>query len=166
MQFADHQGREAVLEVELGTEDLLALSQTRPAGKPAAAPVLTAESPTPAKRQPVSRIQVGVAAASLLAVLIGFAMDRSPGVKESAAPAPLPVPPVATRAPVPTEPVAELASVKFTNPFDRSEVFEFPAGTTRAEARARVADILIKRAQERRVRYKRTPARHTRVASR
>jgi hypothetical protein len=39
--------------------------------------------------------------------------------------------------------------VRFTNPFDKSEVFEFPAGTTRAEARDAVADILLQRAQGR-----------------
>jgi hypothetical protein len=37
----------------------------------------------------------------------------------------------------------------FTNPFDRSEVFEFPPGTSRAEARAAVAEFLIDRARGR-----------------
>ena len=40
-------------------------------------------------------------------------------------------------------------TVKFENPFDRTEVFEFPAGTRPEEARAKVADILLQRAQER-----------------
>jgi hypothetical protein len=56
--------------------------------------------------------------------------------------------------------------VKFANPFDRSEIFEFPAGTSKSEARARVADLLMKRAQERRAQYKRVAPHHTRVASR
>jgi len=39
--------------------------------------------------------------------------------------------------------------VRVKNPFDESEVFELPAGTTRAEARAYVEDVLLKRAAER-----------------
>ena len=35
------------------------------------------------------------------------------------------------------------------NPFDESEVFELPAGTTKAEARAYVEEVLLKRAAER-----------------
>ena len=56
---------------------------------------------------------------------------------------PEPPPPVIqqqTTAPVP---------VRFTNPFDNSEVFEFPPGTSPAEARDAVAALLMKRAQER-----------------
>lgn len=39
--------------------------------------------------------------------------------------------------------------VVFANPFDKSEVFEFPEGTTEAEARAAVTEILMERARER-----------------
>jgi hypothetical protein len=39
--------------------------------------------------------------------------------------------------------------VLFANPFDGKEVFEFPAGTTEAEARDQVAEILMERAMER-----------------
>jgi hypothetical protein len=55
------------------------------------------------------------------------------------APAPLPAPELST----PPEPV------QFVNPFDRKEVFEFPAGTSKAEARDAVAELLYERAQER-----------------
>lgn len=47
---------------------------------------------------------------------------------------------------------AELAateSVRVPNPFDASEVFEFPSGTTRAEARAAMTETLLERARER-----------------
>jgi hypothetical protein len=44
---------------------------------------------------------------------------------------------------------APVSTVKFANPFDQNEVFEFPAGTTRAEARDAVAEILMQRARER-----------------
>jgi hypothetical protein len=39
--------------------------------------------------------------------------------------------------------------VRFSNPFDPREVFEFPPGTSRAEARDAVAEILKARALER-----------------
>ena len=46
-------------------------------------------------------------------------------------------------------PVVESPPVRFANPFDKTEVFEFPAGTTRVEARDAVAEILRQRALER-----------------
>ena len=45
----------------------------------------------------------------------------------------------------PTEP----EPVRVKNPFDHSEVFEFPAGTSLKEARQSIADILMQRAHER-----------------
>jgi hypothetical protein len=44
---------------------------------------------------------------------------------------------------------APVDSVKFRNPFDQREVFEFPAGTTPTEARDAVAQILLQRARDR-----------------
>jgi hypothetical protein len=40
--------------------------------------------------------------------------------------------------------------LRFANPFDPSEVFEFPAGTSEDVARQQVADTLLQRARERR----------------
>jgi hypothetical protein len=40
--------------------------------------------------------------------------------------------------------------VRFKNPFDASEVFEFPPGTSVAEARQSVAEVLLERARDRR----------------
>jgi len=42
------------------------------------------------------------------------------------------------------------APLRFANPFDPSEVFEFPAGTSEDVARQQVADTLLERARERR----------------
>ena len=39
------------------------------------------------------------------------------------------------------------------NPFDKHEVFEFPAGTTEQEAHDAVAEMLLKRAVERQAQY-------------
>jgi hypothetical protein len=46
-------------------------------------------------------------------------------------------------------PKSEGKAVLFANPFDPNEVFEFPAGTSEAEARDAAAEILMARAMER-----------------
>ena len=51
----------------------------------------------------------------------------------------------------PPPPAAE--PVRFKNPFDRSEVFEFPPGTSLAEARQAVAELLTERARDRHVKF-------------
>jgi hypothetical protein len=49
--------------------------------------------------------------------------------------------------------------VRFANPFDASEIFEFPAGTTETEAREAVADFLLERAMNRQARLDLKPSR-------
>ena len=44
---------------------------------------------------------------------------------------------------------AEQSTVRVVNPFDRTEVFLFPAGTSADESREKVAQILLQRARER-----------------
>jgi len=51
--------------------------------------------------------------------------------------------------PEPPEPTPQAPPVRYANPFDPSEVFEFPAGTSRAAAREAVAEMLLQRAIER-----------------
>ena len=46
-------------------------------------------------------------------------------------------------------PPLQAEPVTFTNPFDRTETFEFPSGTSETEARQSVAELLIERARER-----------------
>jgi hypothetical protein len=46
-------------------------------------------------------------------------------------------------------PSADNAPVRFTNPFDATEVFQFPSGTSDTEARQAVADLLLQRAHDR-----------------
>jgi hypothetical protein len=94
-----------------------------------------------------SRIVIGAVIAAVLAVSGGVAhlaaMQRP--VHPAVVQAPTPQPP---RAPVePPAPAAE--PVLFKNPFDRSEVFELPPGTTQDEARDAVAKLLLDRAQGR-----------------
>jgi hypothetical protein len=46
-------------------------------------------------------------------------------------------------------PATDSPPVRIVNPFDRKEVFEFPAGTSKADARDAVAELLYERAQDR-----------------
>jgi hypothetical protein len=57
-------------------------------------------------------------------------------------------PPIAP--PPPISPQPQAPPVRVRNPFDVTEVFEFPAATSKTEAREAVAKILLARAQDRR----------------
>ena len=64
----------------------------------------------------------------------------------------------------PALPVTPDAPVRFKNPFDASEVFEFPAGTSLTEVRAAVAELLSQRALERQSLFVKKPQRNTKTA--
>jgi hypothetical protein len=51
--------------------------------------------------------------------------------------------------PVPAATTAQQPAVQVVNPFDPKEVFQFPPGTSDAESREKVAQILLQRARER-----------------
>jgi len=94
-----------------------------------------------------SRLLIGAAIAAALVVLGGVAhlAAKQKPVAAVTAQVPRPTPP-----PPPAEPPAPTGDpVLFKNPFDRTEVFEFPPGTTQAEARDAVAKALMERAQGR-----------------
>jgi hypothetical protein len=57
--------------------------------------------------------------------------------------------------PVPAAATAQQPAVQVVNPFDSKEVFLFPAGTSNAESRAKVAQILLQRARERQSKWER-----------
>jgi hypothetical protein len=115
-----------------------------PAGN-LATPVLAAKAPAEAVPVPNPTAPTPAAAANPVA-------SASPAAAPSSVPAPTPV---ATRSSVaiagsavaPSMPAPEPVRVK--NPFDRSEVFEFPPGTSPEDARQSVADLLLQRARER-----------------
>ena len=102
-----------------------------------------------AMQHPKSRILIGAAVAAVLVALgsvAHLAAKQKPTPVAAVSPTPdrdLPLPPP----PAPPTPAAE--PVLFKNPFDRTEVFEFPAGTTQAEAREAVAKLLMDRAHGR-----------------
>jgi len=86
-----------------------------------------------------------------LAGVIAFNALRKPEQQAAAVPPSAPAAVVAP-APAPVEQVAEAPppeSVVLTNPFDKSEKFTFPPGTSKAEAREQMANLLLQRAMER-----------------
>jgi hypothetical protein len=125
--------------------------------------------PTPAPKKAHLRLVLMVGSAvAAVALLSGMAYLAAARIRRPA-PAPVPVvaPPVS--APTPPEmpaspPPPEGETVRFRNPFDRTEVFEFPPGTSTAEARAAVADLLAQRAHDRQDLLAKMPPRHKRTA--
>lgn len=55
--------------------------------------------------------------------------------------------PLVAQSTLQVEPAGE--PLRMANPFDASEIFEFPAGTSEADAREAVAGFLIERAERR-----------------
>jgi hypothetical protein len=95
-----------------------------------------------------SRLVIGAVIAVVLVVLGGVA--HLAAKQKSVSPPAL----VQTQRPLPPAtpiepPVAAAEPLLYKNPFDHSEVFEFPAGTTQDEARDAVANLLLERAQGR-----------------
>ncbi|MFL6547068.1 MAG: hypothetical protein ACJ8OJ_00140 [Povalibacter sp.] len=87
-------------------------------------------------------LAVGIVAAGMTAVLSKESSARKQPLKIAQSTIPDKPDPVIEEEP-------ELPPVLVKNPFDESEVFALPAGTTKAEAREYVADVLLKRAAER-----------------
>jgi hypothetical protein len=75
-------------------------------------------------------------------IVVQTALSVTPVAAEAAA--------TAASAAESTSPSATDLPVRIRNPFDRTEVFEFPPGTSQDEARQAVADRLLDRARERR----------------
>ncbi len=135
------------IELELGAEELRALTQPT-VQVHAHVPVNRGASDTNAGRSSDRGARVGLLlCVSAAAVIVAIGSAR---VARQHAPV---AAPVAARGGGAIERVAGVPvtarPVRFRNPFDKSEVFEFPAGTSRAEARAAVAKLLRQRARER-----------------
>lgn len=163
---------EPATEMEMSAQDLLALSPSRAIEKPEhcatpsaggppmkaavtararpAQPLRTnAAAPSPDRRMSASRVTLSLSVL-VAAVTAGGALympvtPDHPGRSSSTTM----LQRVAQREWSAATPETEGQPVRFANPFDDSEVFEFPPGTSEAEARAAVADVLMERAMER-----------------
>lgn len=161
--FAD-ESDEDTIELQLTPEQALGLSHAAQRAQTAAPAVeSTPASPASASPFPRPRLQapagtrfrlwplaLGAAVLGITAAIGWWAAAQraaalnppAPAVT-SPAPAPILPPPAA-----PAEPPAPPVQVR--NPFDATEVFEFPAGTSETEARKAVAEQLLQRARDRR----------------
>jgi len=148
-------------EVELSTQELVDLSlrsdaeRTEPMSGPAAS--------APSKKQPRVTTTSGVKrrsnAAGYVAAVAGVAVIAAVAIylipRESTTTVLSHLPrwrALPDKDPEPIEepmPVQDLKPVRIRNAFDRTEVFEFPPGTTQQQARDAVAEILLNRAMER-----------------
>lgn len=148
------------IEVELRGEQELALSRAAEAARATApseesGPVLSVPEyenfafRRTARIDFVCNVTFAVVGLGIAVAFLWPASDRHP-------PVPAPAPALTTRA----APLAEAAPagtaeqqgppVRIKNAFDAMEVFEFPHGTTKSEAREAVAERLLSRARDRR----------------
>ena len=152
------------IELELSPEQMCALLRSVKAEQAAASQVESTPISTPAEsasanknvnvrngartgRWPLARAAsaLGIAAA---VIALGSAAHRA--ADRSSAPPAVTIKAPTSSAPVAPEPADSQSSpVRFKNPFDASEIFEFPPGTSAAEARQSVAEVLLQRARDR-----------------
>jgi hypothetical protein len=132
-------------EIELSAQELLALSAVRRDDE------LEDSQDLKPSRPPASTSLQGLRPPLLAAAAVGvagtlFVLTQAAGVHQSAAKESEQVAPSESSAPRQHQ---EGEMVRFANPFDANEVFEFPAGTSQSQARDAVADVLLKRAVSR-----------------
>jgi hypothetical protein len=144
---------DATIELELTSEQLLDLSQAAERAEPF----------TPAVPSPQSLIKVSPASrlrrwhptpiAKVAAAVATYAAFAWWSASQFSQPPQPPAMAVARATGLIARPTliasSQKPAVRAINPFDATEVFEFPAGTTHAESRAKVAQILLQRARER-----------------
>jgi len=133
------------VELALTEEDTLALSRAAEEDHAETSVDKSALIITGARHRDRSRRSRRWALVLAPAVVIGIVIGVVWGVAADSIPAvTMGVPSPAKRSVKSLEP-----SVQFSNPFDASEVFEFPPGTSDDQARQSVATILLERAHDR-----------------
>jgi hypothetical protein len=154
-----------------------ALEQKTPAGSQGAVSI-----PRPPRKS--RRFAVGFGMAAAVAGLFGglayLATARAPHpipiaadsgarpivAREAPTSVPASAPASAPEPPPPLTPPTPDVPVRFRNPFDAAEVFEFPAGTSWTEMRDAVAELLSQRARERQSLFVKKPPRNTKTTDR
>jgi len=155
---------EDTIELELSQEQMLALSRSvkeerADASQVKSTPIsTTAEPASPNKnakvrngartgRWPLARV---ASALGIAAAVIGLGSAAHRAADRSSSPPAVTIKAPTSAAPAAPEPAGSQSSpVRFKNPFDVSEIFEFPPGTSEAEARQSVAELLLQRARDR-----------------
>jgi hypothetical protein len=145
-------------EVELSADDLRALSvvcASTPSGPATstANPVVNSHTPSAESASPSqtnSRLVLSLALVLGVSAVIAFHTNRIPDRSRDRTTAAAAHRPTFEDEWADAQPPEE--PVRFANPFDASEVFEFSPGTTESEAREAVAGFLIERATNRQAR--------------
>lgn len=147
-----------VIEAEMDARDLRSLTDDflgKPAEPTASGQHVATASPVAFKARSASRARI---VRSSLVVLCSVALAgviAAGTLRESDKRAALPPPPpavVPVAEPPPPVQTAELPPpepVVVVNPFDKTEKFTFPPGTSKADARDQMATLLLQRAMER-----------------
>jgi hypothetical protein len=133
---------DATIELALTEEDMLALSRAAEEEPAETSPGRAATIVTDRRDQSVrSRRWPQIIGSSVLGIVMSVAL----GVVAQR------ITRLAITAPSVTEQSAQSldSPVRFSNPFDASEAFEFPPGTSEQQARQSVAAILLQRARDR-----------------
>jgi hypothetical protein len=156
------------VEAEMNAQDLRRLTDDflgKPTEPTASGQHRATPSPSVIKARPASRAKI---LRSALVVLVSVAIGgviAAGTLRESDKRAALPPPPPAVEAVPAPEPVVQAAetpppqAVVLANPFDPTEKFTFPPGTSKADARDQMAAMLLERAVERRAHVPKAKAR-------
>lgn len=143
-----HESADDTLEMHISEAELEALLEAPPVHPTEIRANEAVVSPRELRRSQWTMAIAAMAIAGIASALTySFALRAAPSAK-TAPPAPLAIhlaAEPAAAAPAPESP----PPVRFANPFDPTEVFEFPAGTPEAEARDEVAEVLLERARHR-----------------
>jgi len=152
---------EDTVELELSAEQVLALTRADAAIRPDSnsLPVPLPSLPVPVPRRAVANapkdergawraIIARISVASLLSGGIAY-LATTPGQPVNVGGSAIVRPAATHTLSPPSTDTPDTLPVRFTNPFDATEVFEFPSGTSETEARQAVADLLLQRARER-----------------
>jgi hypothetical protein len=142
--------QEAITDIELSAEEVRNLLRSRPTlvAQPAAREAGATAAQSIRKRASAWQL-VAVACAAAVAALAAVVYLYQFSVESA--------PPPAVAVPIDIDPVIPSVQkavfvgpvVRIKNPFDKREVFEFPPGTSKAEAQDAVAKLLLERAIER-----------------
>jgi hypothetical protein len=143
-----HDSRDDTIELEMPVEQELALSRATEADQATAHPVPEYENFPYRRTARIDFICNVTSAAAVLGIAVAFLWPASARHPPARAPAVISAVRLAAVAPAgAAEPQG--APVRIRNAFDVTEVFEFPNGTTKSEARKAVAELLLSRARDR-----------------
>ena len=138
---------EDTVELQFSAAQLQELSEAAHAEQTDVPPTEEVATPERVGRHPPWRAVAAAAAMAAISSGITYLATTQAQARRAAEPTKL----SESLAPSPRSQAAPLREVpaSFVNPFDASEVFEFPPGTSDADARDAVAGLLLMRARER-----------------